>query len=149
MPTSSWHAANVGSHRNSANCSVEKEVVLTSCKNVTLLCTCGRDLIHILLKNISLWQTRLKLYPYMNFFKWFSCDCGCYQALWDAWVKRLASHEQLLCITFKWGAMQMDSWRIVQTAFTYASSSYYKLLWVSPVSHTCTYCRLRRNYIRK
>lgn len=46
MPTFLWHAANIGSHRNPANCSVGKEVVLTSCRNVTLLCSCGHDLTH-------------------------------------------------------------------------------------------------------
>lgn len=82
MPTFLWHAANVGSHRNPANCSVGKEVVLTSCKNVTLLCSCGRDLIHTYTHcwKISHLQTSLKSLPYMNFFKWFNCDCGCYQA---------------------------------------------------------------------
>jgi len=67
MLTFLWNAS-VGSHRNSANCSVGKEVVLTSCKNVTLLCSCGCDLIHTHCWKISHFYKRKCVS--LHVFKW-------------------------------------------------------------------------------
>lgn len=122
MPTFLWNAK-VGSHRNPANCSVGKEVVLTSCKNVTLLCSCGCDLTYTHCWKIS------------HFYKcvWNRVFSSCFWIVivavirphWDAWVKYRTSHgwAQLLCIAFKWGAIQANSWRIFRRASPQKSSS--------------------------
>lgn len=93
LPTFLWHAANLGSHRNPANCSVGKEVVLTSCKNVTLLCSCGRDLTYTHCWKISHFYKQVwNVFPTWMFSSGSIVIVVVIRPHWDARVKSLTSH---------------------------------------------------------
>jgi len=92
-PTSLWHAANIGSHRNPT---VGKEVGLTSCENVTLLCSCGRDLTYTHCWKISHVKNRVwNIFPTWIFSSGSIVIVVVIRSHWDAWVKSLTSHGKV------------------------------------------------------